>query len=73
MSDKLKYALYSDSCGWYLGFFNGKHSFSCSEEQPELLHDFVSETGARAHLEIMPALAKTPADLVVTPIVPITK
>lgn len=61
-----KYAIYSPSKGWYVGF-HGKHTFSGSPSLPEIVHDFLSRSGAESMLEVMPSLGEIPDDLEIQP------
>lgn len=59
-----KYEIFSKSRGWFVGFYDGKNVFS---HERTIVYEFLSETGAKAHLEIMPLMAETPDDCQVVP------
>ncbi len=60
-----KYKIVSESLGTYAGFF-GRHSFSHDES---VISDFISESGAKSMMEIMPLMEECPNDLKVVPFI----
>lgn len=61
----MKYFIYSESKGTYVGFFAEEHVFSNSDDAVAM--DFLSTSGASAYLAIMPVMANAPDDCVVLP------
>lgn len=61
----IKFLIYSESKGYYCGFFGARHGFC--KEILEIKHDFVSESGAKSYLEIAPLLAEFPDDCSIKP------